>query len=356
MASSVLRGVRVYRDGAFGEPEDVVIDGSVIGTDTAGALDAGSAASETDGYLIPGLIDCHVHIQGLDSLETLARHGVTTALDMGNPMSLLAPLRGVPGVTDLRAAGVVSTSPTSAHAQRMHGESTVLVASPDEADSWVAARVDEGADYIKVVIDLPGFDQATVDALVAAAHTRGRKVIAHASRSDAVAMAQAAGADILTHAPLDRPIDATQAAALVAAGAIIVPTLTMMEGLVEGLKRAGIPGPAYGPARASVAAAHAAGMPILAGTDANVAPASPSQPPYGESLHHELELLVDAGLTPAEALDAATSLPADHFDLADRGRIQPGLRADLVLLDENPLENISATRCIRAVWIAGERV
>jgi imidazolonepropionase-like amidohydrolase len=130
----------------------------------------------------------------------------------------------------------------------------------------------------------------------------------------------------------------------------------MMEGLVEGLKRAGIPGPVYEPARASVAALHAAGMPILAGTDANAVPASPSSPPFGASLHHELELLVEAGLSAAEALDAATSLPADHFDLADRGRIQPGLRADLVLLENDPLADISATRSIRAVWVAGQRV
>jgi imidazolonepropionase-like amidohydrolase len=351
VASSVLRGVRVYRDGAFGDPEDVVIDGSVIGTDASGALDA-----ESGGYLIPGLIDCHVHITGADTLATFANYGVTTVLDMGNPMALLAPLRGQPGVADLRAAGVVSTSPESAHAKRMHGDSSVLVASPAEADAWVAARVDEGADYIKVVIDLPGFDQETVNALVTAAHARDRKVVAHASRWEAVAMAQNAGVDILTHAPLDRPIDATQAAALAAAGTIIVPTLTMMLGLVEGLKRAGIPGPPYEPARVSVAAVHAAGLPILVGTDANVAPGAPSTPPFGESLHHELELLVEAGLSPAEALDAATSVPADHFDLGDRGRIRPGLRADLVLLDADPLADISATRSIRGVWIAGQRI
>jgi imidazolonepropionase-like amidohydrolase len=351
VASSALRGVRVYRDGRFGDPEDVVIDGSVVSTDTAGALDV-----ESGGYLIPGLIDCHVHIEGLDTLQTLAHNGVTTALDMGNPMSLLAPLRGAPGVADLRAAGLVSTSPTSAHAQRMHADPSVLVASAADAEAWVAARVDEGADYIKVVIDLPGFDQETVDALVAAAHARGRKVVAHASRFDAVAMAQAAGVDILTHASLDRPIEAAQAASLVNAGTIIVPTLTMMKGLVEGLKGAGIPGPAYEPARASVASVHAAGMPILAGTDANGVPNAPSSPPFGESLHDELELLVDAGLTPAEALDAATSRPADHFDLGDRGRIRPGLRADLVLLEADPLADISATRNIRGVWVAGQRV
>jgi imidazolonepropionase-like amidohydrolase len=351
MVSSALRSVRVYRDGLFGDPEDVVIDGTVIGTDPTGALDI-----ESGGYLIPGLVDAHAHIVGIETLATFAAHGVTTVLDMGNPMALLAPLRGQPGVADLRAAGVVSTSPESAHAKRMHSEPLVLVASASVADAWVSARVAEGADYIKIVIDLPGFDQETVNALVAAAHHRGRKVVAHASRSDAVAMAQAAGVDILTHAPLDRAISDEQAADLAATGTIIVPTLTMMEGLVEGLKRAGIPGPAYEPARASVAAAHRAGLPILAGTDANVAPGAPSTPPFGESLHHELELLVDAGLSPAEALDAATTLPADHFNLTDRGRIRAGLRADLVLLEENPLATISATRGIRGVWVAGQRV
>jgi imidazolonepropionase-like amidohydrolase len=351
VASSALRGVRVYRDGRFGDPEDVVIDGSVIGTDAPGALDV-----ESGGYLIPGLIDCHVHVVGADTLATFAANGVTTVLDMANPISLTKPLRGMSRVADLRAAGPAATHPESAHAQRMHAGPVVLVASPSEADPWVAARVNEGADYIKIVIDLPGFDQETVDAFVAAAHARERKVVAHASRADAATMAQRAGVDILTHAPLDRAIGDEQAAELVAAGAIIVPTLTMMEGLVEGLKRAGLPGPVYEPARASVAALHAAGMPILAGTDANAVPASPSSPPFGESLHRELQLLVEAGLSAAEALDAATSLPADHLDLADRGRIRPGLRADLVLLESDPLADISATRSIRGVWVAGQRV
>ena len=351
MASSALRGVRVYRDGHFGDPEDLAINGSVIGNEAAGTPEA-----ESGGYLIPGLIDCHVHIEGLETLRTLAHSGVTTALDMANRMSLLASLRGVRGVADLRAAGTAAESPTSTHAQLLKSGPIDLITSPADADAWVAARIDEGADYIKVVIDLPGFDQETVDALVAAAHSRGRKVVAHAARADAVAMAQAAGVDILTHAPLDRPIDVAQAAALVAAGAIIVPTLVMMEGMVVGLTRAGVPGLTYDPARTSVAALHAAGMPILAGTDANAAPFAPTKPPFGESLHHELELLVNAGLTPAEALDAATALPAGHFGLFDRGRILPGLRADLVLLEADPLADISATRGIRGVWVAGQRI
>jgi len=347
VTSSALRGVRVYRDGLFGAPEDVVVDGSIIGTDAAGALDA---LDEAGGYLIPGLIDCHVHVVGLETLATFAEHGVTTVLDMANPVELTAPLRGRAGVADLRAVGVAATHPDSMHAQRMKAGPVLLVSAPSEADAWVAARVAEGADYIKVVIDLPGFDQATVDALVAAAHARGKKVVAHASRSDAVTMAQRAGFDVLTHAPLDRPVDEALATEL-AAAAIIVPTLTMMRGMADA-----VPVLSYEAARDSVAALHAAGMPILAGTDANAVPMSPSSPPFGDSLHRELELLVAAGLAPREALDAATSLPADHLDLADRGRIETGLRADLVLLGSDPLADIAATRDIRGVWIAGVRV
>ena len=77
-------------------------------------------------------------------------------------------------------------------------------------------------------------------------------------------------------------------------------------------------------------------MTILADTDANATPAAPASPPFGTSLHDELGLLVDAGLTPVEALNAATSLAARQFGLDDRGRIAPGLRADLVLPRSRP--------------------
>jgi imidazolonepropionase-like amidohydrolase len=354
MTRGTLRAVRVYRDGLFGDPEDVVLDGGVIRSDPAGGQ-----AEASGGYLIPGLIDCHIHLYGPETLRALAAFGVTSGMDMSSPAPLVAALRGMPGVTDIRSPLIAATSPASAHAARLKdvpAAAEALVAGVSEVDAWIARHVEQGADYIKVVIDLPGFDQETVNALVAAAHASDLKVVAHASRSDAVSMAQRAGVDILTHAPLDRPIAATQAAELVASGTVIVPTLTMMQGIVENLKAKGIPGPAYEPARASVATLHTAGMPILAGTDANVTPAAPASPVFGESLHDELALLVEAGLTPAQALDAATSLAAEHFELPDRGRVAPGLRADLVLLADDPTVDIAATRSIRGVWIAGERV
>jgi adenine deaminase len=89
-------------------------------------------------------------------------------------------------------------------------------------------------------------------------------------------------------------------------------------------------------------------VPILAGTDAG----NPGTAP-GASLHGELEYRVAAGLTPLEALVTATSASATAFRLSDRGRIAPGLRADLVLINGNPVEDIRATRDLKEIWKAG---
>ncbi|MHA7987396.1 amidohydrolase family protein [Rathayibacter sp. CAU 1779] len=386
MTRTVFREVRVYRDGGFGQPTDVVVDDGVIVEIAEGAASGHASASgeehvhdvgvhsvdvhsvdvhsvdvhsvdvHSGGYLIPGLIDAHIHLDGAENLEQLADHGVTTALDMGSPTALVDSLRGTPGVTDIRSGLMVATSPSSAHAQRMHlDDDTTLVGSPEQADAWVARHVEDGADYIKIVIDLPGFDVETVTAIVDAAHRRDRITVVHASSFDAVAMAQAAGVDVLTHAPLDRPIGAEQAAALTAAGAQIVPTLVMMRDIVSAINPNGGPGPRYAAAEESVRTLHEAGMTIIAGTDANRAPAAPAAPAHGESMHEELELLVAAGLSPADTLDAATSSASARFGLDDRGSIAQGLRADLVLLEDDPTTDIRATRSIRGVWCGGVR-
>ncbi|MEV8340175.1 amidohydrolase family protein [Streptomyces niveus] len=82
----------------------------------------------------------------------------------------------------------------------------------------------------------------------------------------------------------------------------------------------------------------------------------PVRPLHGEGLHRELELLTRAGLTPPQALAATTSAPARHFGLPDRGRMAPGLRADLVLVEGDPTQDITATREIAAIWRRGERL
>ena len=105
---------------------------------------------------------------------------------------------------------------------------------------------------------------------------------------------------------------------------------------------------AYGAAEDALRQLHEAGASILAGTDAP----NPGTV-WGASLHGELELLVKAGLSPIEALRAATSVPADHFGIANRGRIRAAKAADLVLIDGDPAADIRMTRRISAVWKDG---
>jgi imidazolonepropionase-like amidohydrolase len=343
-----LTKARVFDGRQLADDRTVVIEAGRIAVDPRGAR----VIDCEGGVLLPGLIDAHVHLDGPGRLETLTRYGVTTALDMASLPEETAALRGRAGQTDIRSAGIPAIAPGSFHAQIPGVGQRGLISSPEEAERFVADRVAEGSDYIKIVVGSPfaDHDQATIDALVAAAHQRGKTVVAHASSVASVTKAQAAGADVLTHAPLDQALEAAAAAQAAERGRVVVPTLTMMAGIVASIAP---PGADYANARASVAVLHAAGVPILAGTDANDSAGTPARIRHGDSLHRELELLVDAGLSTREVLLAATALPARYFGLPDRGAIQPGLRADLILIEEDPLEDIRATRSIRRIWCGG---
>ncbi|MFF1273086.1 amidohydrolase family protein [Streptomyces marokkonensis] len=348
---TALLQVRVFDGRALTGPRTVVIDAGVVSpsTDTSGAR----LVDGTGTTLLPGLIDAHVHLHGPDTLAALASHGVTTALDMATwPPGLLASLRRIPHLTDIRSAGTPAVGDGGPHARVPGMSRDAVVRCPRQAGEFVAAQVSAGADYIKIVAEAPGEggpDRDTLDALVAAARTHGRKTVVHAATTGAYLMALDAGADFITHIPLDRPLDAAEAARMAAQGQVCVPTLSMMQGTAAARGAA----PAFRNAVRSVAVLRDAGVPILAGTDANAQPGAPFQVEHGASIHRELELLVAAGLTPAEALRSATVLPARHFGLDDRGSVAPGLRADLLLVDGNPLADIRATRALRHIWCAG---
>jgi len=345
---TALTNVRVFDGATLSEPVTIVIDDGIIGTDPAGA----DVIDGNGGTLLPGLIDAHIHLHDADTLDQLCAYGVTTALDMASwPPAKVKALRGQAGRTDIRSAGTPATASGSTHSHIPGFPSAGLVDGPDAAAQFVAERIEAGSDYIKIIADIPGPDQPTMNALVAAAHDRGRQTVVHATTTATFAMAVAAEADTITHVPIDQALDASVIDRMAAVGTIAVPTLTMMKGIVE---RFGKAGPLdYEAARMSVAEMFRAGIPILAGTDANCTPGVPFSPRHGESLHQELELLADAGLSAVDALRAATSLPAQYFGLHDRGVIAPGRRADLILLDGDPLDDIGATRNILRVWCAG---
>lgn len=345
---TALTHVRIFDGKTLGAPVSVIIDDEVIGTDAAGAeiIEAHGAV------LLPGLIDAHIHLHNAETLEQLCGYGVTTALDMGSwPPARVDSMRGQVGRTDIRSAGTPATTSGSGHSHIPGFPSECLVDSPGAAVRFVEGRIAAGSDYIKIIADIPGPDQPTMNALVAAAHDHGKLTVVHATTTTTFTMAVDAGADIITHVPIDRPLNASVIARMADAGTIAIPTLTMMKGIVDTIgKSAGLD---YGAARTTVTEMHGAGIPILAGTDANATPGVPFSPRHGDSLHQELELLVDAGLSPVDALRAATSLPARYFGLDDRGVIAPGRRADLILLDGDPLADIRATRSIQRIWCAG---
>ena len=353
-----ITNVKVFDGNALTEERTVVIENGVI----AEATTAARTVDGQHGTLLPGLIDSHVHLLSLAELEHGTRWGVTTMLDMGSPaMTLTDSLRHQPGLADIRGAGNSASAPGGIQTTRMGMPASSAVTGPTDAERFVAERVSEGADYIKVIVEDPrrmgtaALDVATIAALVKAAHQADLKVIAHVTTLAALMNATNAGVDILTHAPVDADVDDDLAHSLATRGIVSVPTLTMMRAVASLAHRLPTHGADinYAHAQATTSAFYRAGVTILAGTDANAAPASPSPIPHGESLHDELRLLVEVGLTPVEALRSATVVPAAFFGFTDRGSIETGRRADLLLVEGDPTQDIAATRAIRGIWVAG---
>ncbi|KAJ5756901.1 uncharacterized protein N7511_007083 [Penicillium nucicola] len=346
MAATAIINVRVFDGDKICDPSTVIIEGEAIGSSDViptKTIDARGA------ILLPGLIDCHVHLTGPDDLTRMTEFGITTALDMGTwPIQLLESLRNQKGVTDIRACGIPATAPGSVHSHIPSLPREALVANAIDAERFVADRIAEAADYIKIVADVPGPDQETLNALTKEAHRNEKLVIAHAVTLIATHMAQLAGADIITHTAVDGTLSDQDIQDMVENKRISIPTLTMMKGVARSKNQK------FETACKNVAALHLAGVSVFAGTDANKAAGVPSQVDHGVSLHEELELLVSCGMSTTEVLRAATSLPARYFGLHDRGVIKPGYRADLVLVRENPIDDIKATRLIERTWVAGQ--
>ena len=279
---------------------------------------------------------------------------------------------------DFRTAGIVITVPHG-HPTQMDGPPFPTLASGQDAQAFVDARIAEGSEYIKVVYDhaFPTLTKQQLEDVVAAAHRRNRLVVAHIITQPDARDAIAAGVDGLVHIFADSPPEADFSGFAARHQLFVVPTLVVIESatgaadpswwqnapqvvpyLAPSMRRSlnmKMP-PGIGAklklthAQAAVRALQRAGVAILAGSDAP----SPGLA-HGLSLHRELELLVLSGLTPSEALASATSEPARAFGFHDRGRIAAGRRADLLLVNGDPTVDIRATRDIVGVWKLGVR-
>lgn len=387
--SFAVANVRVFDGKRLIRHADVVVrDGEIRAVGTDLEIPAGLKVYNGEGKtLLPGLIDAHVHTWG-SSRQGALRFGVTTELDMFTDWNLLAVAKEQRGAVartdkaDLWSAGMLATV-AGGHGTEYPVKVETL-SDPAEADEWVAKRLREGSDYIKIIVDdgtlwgtsLPTLKPATVKALVEGAHTHGRMAIAHVATLAGAKLVVDAGVDGLAHVFADATAAPEFIRRLKQADRFVIATLSVYDSAAcAGEARKLMGDPKVKPylsaqqlrtlrrsfsichpgileiAMANVRLLHAAGIPVLAGTDAG----NPGTA-HGVSLHGELRLLVEAGLTPAEALNAATALPAEVFGLGGRGRVAPGLRADLLLVSGNPLEDITATRNIAAIWMNGYRV
>ncbi|KAJ6442278.1 putative amidohydrolase protein [Purpureocillium lavendulum] len=307
--------------------------------------------------LMPGLIDSKVDANASPAaLPSFAANGVTTIIDLSSTSAENRAMRREsrnPKLPSYLGTGCVIGSEAAASGGAFPFRTVRGVRTPVDAKRLVEELVADPirADYIKAIADQPGLDQETLAAVVTAAHRSGKLAIAHASQCQAYDAALLAGFDVVTAVPIDGQLDAVTVQGLADKGVAVVPTLCFLN---QALQDGASSERAYDHAVVAVRQLYQAGVRICAGTVANHQRGISI--PFGTSLHDELELLSRAGLSNLDVLRAATCVPAKVFRLHDRGVVEPGMRADLVLVQGNPLSDLTATRRIRQAWIEGVKV
>ena len=326
----VVRGGRVERVGPAGE----------VGPPAGAEVVDGS-----DCTLLPGIVDAHVHLDFYPPAEVLAG-GVTTVRDLGWPAGRLAALRELaeaPGAASPRllAAGQIVTVPGGYPTMAPWAPPGTArpVAGAAEAARAVEELAAAGAAVVKVALDDrvgPTLPAPVLAAVVAAARAHGLGVTAHVGTAREAEKALAAGVGELAHWPFDRRTLPDALIGRLAASVTVVPTLHIQPSRAR---------------RQGVRRFVELGGRVLYGTDLG----NQGPPPAVDV--EELRLLVAAGLTPAQALAAATSAAAAHLGLADAGRVAAGARADLLLVAGDPLADLAALSRVRLVtrdgWVAG---
>ncbi len=343
-------------------------------------------------YVIPGLIDCHVHLQGhpgvgknyvIYSLNTHSalRAGVTTQCDLFS--SKYKEMAQLPGNFARYFGNVFNAGPCitvpGGHGANMG--SLAQITSVKEARQWAKdLATDPAIDYIKIIYQRHSNKNAMtleqMQEIVRVAHKNNKKVLAHIDHSQDAVECALAGVDALAHIPMKKLTD-SELDTLKQTGVKIIPTITVYQATYDGM------GMDYAADSLLLACAHpnhlnglygkpipaeskkeywpfevdyeynlkqiiAKGIPLLAGTDAGNYAVF-----YGYSLHHEVAQYVRYGLSPVQALNTATTNVAAFFPEKKTGKLAIGYRADIVLLNANPLRDINNTKSIHQVICNG---
>jgi imidazolonepropionase-like amidohydrolase len=346
--------------------------------------------------VLPGLWDMHAHFEQVEWGPIYLAAGVTTVRDCGNELEFIAAVRDAVAAgrglgPRILAAGVVDGSGP-------YAVGVEHVDTPEQARMWVNRYHDAGFQQMKIYSSVK---VEQIRAVAEEAHRLGMTVTGHIPNGVTVYQAVEAGQDQVNHvqyvmrmmlsldagarradvANASASLDLSSPAALKAIAflvehhTVVDPTLALAElgtattakppasfepGVLKVAAELAQPltdVPPAGPQSAQqeqlfakdleiVGALHRAGVPIVAGTDQSVP---------GYSLHREIELYVQAGFTPMEAIQAATIVPARAMGIEkETGTIEAGKRADLILVSGNPLDNIRNLRQVDSVIAAGK--
>ncbi|HMF95169.1 MAG TPA: amidohydrolase family protein [Vicinamibacterales bacterium] len=354
----ITDGVVVVREGKIadvGARTDVKVPGDAAAVDVSGKT------------VIPGLWDMHTHATQIEWAPVYLAAGVTTVRDMGNEFAFVAALRD--SIDSRRSLGPRLLLAGLVDGGGPNAFGTEYAATPDEARRVVAKYHDAGFQQIKIysLVTPP-----IVEALSAEAHRLGMTVTGHVPNGMTIEQGVSAGMDQIAHLPIrgeassdevtrtiqflrehKTVVDPTQSWNELLGHAAGTPVAAFQPGIAKipaplnrVFSNAGTAGIDAATARTRlertlriVKALHDAGVPVVAGTDEGVP---------GHSVHREIELYVEAGFTPMEALQAATIVSARAMKLdAESGTIERGKRADLVVLDANPLDSIGNIRRVR---------
>jgi len=331
-------------------------------------------------FVMPGLINAHGHASSVADLATYAVYGVTTVFSLGDEPAEVFAARDAQRLAPPQHARVYLAGPVLAPT------------SAANARVQVAAVAEQGVDIVKIRVDdnlgttrkmSPEIYRAVIDA----AHARGQRVAVHLYYLDDAKALLAAGADYIAHSVRDQPVDSALVRALVASKVCYTPTLmrevstyvyegtpafftdslflahanrawmaTVQQPARQDATRTSVTAQRYKAqlpvAMRNLAVLQRAGVPIAMGTDTG--PLGRFQG-YFELM--ELEMMVDAGLTPSQALQSATRVAAACMQIdRELGTLEPGKWADMLVLDASPLDRISNVRRQHSVWIGGAAI
>jgi imidazolonepropionase-like amidohydrolase len=374
----------------------VVTNGRVVAAGPAVGVPAGAERVDLAGrFVMPGLINSHGHVGAtkglragpelysrenvLSQLHLYARYGVTTVVSLGDDRDEGFRVRDEQETAVLDRARLYVAGPV------------VDATTPEAARAQVAALAARKADWVKIRVDdtlgtTPKMAPAVYRAVIDEAHRRGLRVASHLFYLEDAQGLLASGLDFVAHSVRDKPVDAAFVAELKKRGICLCPTLTReLSAFAYAEEPAFFSDPFFlkeaDPAvvtelrsaerrervRANPATARyrealrtaSQNLKTLVDGGVRIAFGTDTGPParfQGYFEHEELRLMVEAGLTPAQALVAATSGAADCLGLKDLGRLQPGAWADFIVMAKSPLEDIRNTKSLESVWIAGNRV